>query len=94
MYDFIGRFGGEEFLILLPETQKEAEETAARLRLEIEENPVIAGNHEIYYTISIGAVSLIPHPAVTFDLLCNAIQIRLCMQQKKPAATGVEFFQG
>ena len=40
-YDLFGRFGGEEFVLLLPETDENAAaEVAERLRKHIEENPV------------------------------------------------------
>ncbi|MEB3279512.1 MAG: GGDEF domain-containing protein [Lyngbya sp.] len=52
-YDFLSRWGGEEFLILLPETSlNEAVDVAERLRVAVENQP--AANGSIPYTISLG----------------------------------------
>ncbi|VXD18384.1 putative Diguanylate cyclase [Planktothrix serta PCC 8927] len=51
--DLLSRWGGEEFLILLPQTNlQEAFLLANRLRTTVEENPANEGL--IYYTISLG----------------------------------------
>ena len=53
--DVLGRFGGEEFVILLPETKLEAAKNIAeRLRLLIEETPIMTDIGLIHTTISIG----------------------------------------
>jgi len=71
-YDLFGRFGGEEFVILLPETDRnEAEEVSERLRHTVELQPFIMEDNEISYTISIGAVTLIPDQNTTIDLMFN-----------------------
>lgn len=51
--DILSRWGGEEFLILLPNTDiQESFLMANKLRTTVEENP--ANNRLIYYTISLG----------------------------------------
>lgn len=51
--DILSRWGGEEFLILLPDTDiQESFLMANKLRTTVEENP--ANNRLIYYTISLG----------------------------------------
>ena len=53
--DMVGRYGGEEFLILLPNsTVKAASEQAERLCEQVRSTPIISGKHVIHMTISIG----------------------------------------
>lgn len=54
--DLFARYGGDEFIALLPNTKEEnAILIAERLRQKIEQTPVIVhGYGEIYFTISIG----------------------------------------
>lgn len=56
---FVGRYGGEEFLILLPETgQFKASQTAERLRYVIEATTImLENNYEIPVTASIGVAT-------------------------------------
>ena len=59
--DVIGRYGGEEFVVLLPETSAAlAAETAERLRREIEQLRVPAPAGEIHVTVSIGVATAGP----------------------------------
>lgn len=54
-YDMLVRFGGEEFLVLLPDTgREEAVALAERIRKEIEAAPVTIGLLNIKFTVSIG----------------------------------------
>lgn len=56
--DIIGRIGGEEFAILLPETNiEDAIIVAERLRVEISNASVISENAEVTFTSSFGVVS-------------------------------------
>ena len=53
--DVLARIGGEEFALLLPETDlPQAQLVAERLRREVAENPLIARSDQISTTISIG----------------------------------------
>ena len=59
--DVVGRWGGEEFLILLPETTgKEAEVLAERLRQSVASTPCEMGDHGASrtVTVSIGLTSM------------------------------------
>ena len=53
--DLICRYGGEEFVILLPETPIEAaNQVAERLRLSIMENPITTDSGPLRITVSVG----------------------------------------
>lgn len=53
--DIIGRYGGEEFVVILPETPiEDALQTAERLRQSIERQSIFTDNGEISITISLG----------------------------------------
>jgi diguanylate cyclase (GGDEF)-like protein len=69
--DLAGRYGGEEFLILLPNTAStEAAEQAARLCKYVRETNVSVNNHILNVTISIG-VAQFRHGLDTWDTLLN-----------------------
>ncbi|MBF0475759.1 MAG: GGDEF domain-containing protein [Deltaproteobacteria bacterium] len=68
-YDIVGRYGGEEFVVLLPNTGPgEAAIVAERLRKNIEDR-VLPGFENIKYTASIGISSSIPEPTQGIDML-------------------------
>lgn len=71
--DAIGRFGGEEFVIVLPEMDlEEARDTAERLRRKVAEKPQPLGNgQEVPLTISVG-VAVYPDHGQTAPTLCAA----------------------
>ncbi|CAN1213389.1 hypothetical protein TUMEXPCC7403_24500 [Tumidithrix helvetica PCC 7403] len=59
-YDLLSRWGGEEFLVLLPNTSlQKAEEIAERLRATVEATP--AGDGTIRNTISLGVAEIAKH---------------------------------
>lgn len=54
-YDFLGRYGGEEFLILLPACGlQDTHDIAERLRRAVAETPICAANLSAKVTISLG----------------------------------------
>ena len=68
--DSLGRYGGEEFLIILPHTTEEdARQTAERLRRAIADEPFRAAGHEFQVTVSIGVSSYPSSAADTPDAL-------------------------
>lgn len=54
-YDHVGRFGGDEFLVVLPDCSPEAARAVAeRVRLGISGDPLVLGNQAVAITVSIG----------------------------------------
>lgn len=64
--DILGRVGGEEFLVILPESsESNAFETAERLRIFVAKNSTsVRGGEEIFITISIGISTFNPRMTV------------------------------
>lgn len=53
--DEVGRYGGEEFLVILPSsTSHAAAEQAARLCKQVRSTPIAFGSNEVHMTVSIG----------------------------------------
>lgn len=68
--DAVGRYGGEEFLIVLPDTETEAGvETLARLQRELTRRYFLADNKKILITFSAGVAQALPEEeaATTID---------------------------
>lgn len=70
--DVVGRYGGEEFLIILPETtHATARKIAERIRSRVAACPVHHDGKDIYVTISIGISSFDENPDI-FNLIAHA----------------------
>ncbi len=71
--DLVGRFGGEEFLMVLTNTDAEgAELFCDRLRTRLEELPIPVGNQVLYLTASFGIAQFGPNGADVEALLRTA----------------------
>jgi diguanylate cyclase (GGDEF)-like protein len=69
-YDIAGRYGGEEFLILLPDCNcEQIESSAERIRLAIGGQPFHAGDAVLSLTVSIGATTAFGLPDVEEETL-------------------------
>ena len=72
-YDVVGRFGGEEFTVLLPRTDApEAMRIAERLRRSAGTMAIAAGEAQVRVTVSIGIAVLGQHGRDLFELLAAA----------------------
>ena len=60
--DVVARFGGEEFVVLLPSCNtREAEKVAEKIRSAIEATPCMYGEEKLSVTASLGVASLVPN---------------------------------
>ena len=76
-YDLVGRFGGEEFAVLLPQTgEPDARRIAERMRAQVAEVPIEVGDRTraetISLTISAGLATLDDRTTQLTDLLAAA----------------------
>ncbi|MDO8671734.1 MAG: GGDEF domain-containing protein, partial [Dehalococcoidia bacterium] len=70
--DILGRYGGEEFIVLLPETNlSEAYELAERLRRTVAAVPFEPDGRALTLTISLGVATLDTSCASFDDLVCR-----------------------
>ncbi len=73
VYDQLGRFGGEEFAVVLPSAdESEARRVAERLRLAVAELPIPGLDTQTGLTVSIGAAVLQSNGASLIDMLAAA----------------------
>ena len=71
--DIMGRLGGEEFAVLLPETNvKAAEEVAERLLQHVDETPIKVGRKTLKCTTSLGVAQISSRDKSFDDLLARA----------------------
>ena len=75
-YDLVGRYGGEEFLLVVPESVGSAEEGIyERVRAKIADNKMLTRSGEVGITISIGVTNTSGHE--TSDAILAAADIAL-----------------
>jgi len=73
--DLIGRYGGEEFIACLPETDAgQAQEVAERVRWSVERQRLKAGERRFQVTVSIGVAVSDGQPHTLMDLVKAADQ--------------------
>jgi diguanylate cyclase (GGDEF)-like protein len=68
--DVAARYGGDEFAIILPDTDlREASEVAERLRRSVEKHPFFVGGTSVTLTLSLGAAARLPQSPVLSEEL-------------------------
>jgi len=94
-YDHVGRWGGEEFLILLPNTEsKEAFQIAERLRLMIERAEMdLGGGGELGLRMSLGVTSTSMENNLNLDSLVKQADVALYLA-KNNGRNQVRIYQG
>jgi diguanylate cyclase (GGDEF)-like protein len=72
-YDSLGRYGGEEFLVVLPECGlQQTVEIAERVRLSIATAPIDRSGEKIAVTVSIGAAAISEDPVSIDEFIESA----------------------
>jgi diguanylate cyclase (GGDEF)-like protein len=72
-YDHVGRYGGEEFLVVLPSVQPAAAHAVVeRLRMSLVDQPVDAGGHALSVTMSAGFAVAVEASQLDADRLIEA----------------------
>ena len=75
-YDFVGRYGGEEFLLVLPDCGPEdVTGSAERVRDAVGDTPVLLAGLEIAVTVSLGAT--VAEPGISAEELVRRADVAL-----------------
>ena len=76
-YDSFGRFGGEEFLVIVPGTgDKELREVLERIRGAVGSTPIAVGKHRLTVTVSLGAAATcVGEAAEAFIASCSRMVV-------------------
>lgn len=80
--DFVGRVGGEEFCVLLPETDEEhAVAWAERLRRRVAGTPITFDGKSLAVTVSLGVAQMVDETDAAAQLVDDADQCLLAAKQ-------------
>jgi diguanylate cyclase (GGDEF)-like protein len=77
-YDGVGRYGGEEFLVILPScSNAKALEKAEQFRRVIADRPILTSGGPLCITASLGAIGTLARPHQDASLLLQAVDAAL-----------------
>jgi diguanylate cyclase (GGDEF)-like protein/PAS domain S-box-containing protein len=81
--DIFARFGGDEFILLLPETtQEQAYEVVERVRMALITQPIVLNDHPVILTISSGIANLASEHETIDTLIQKADQALYIAKEK------------
>lgn len=81
--DLLGRYGGEEFIIIMPETSlQQAYQAGERFLEYLRRNPLVTPTHQIQLTLSIGIAAYDPETTPTLDKLVDRADQALYMAKQ------------
>ncbi len=82
--DIVARYGGDEFVVLLPEESSENVATLAeKIRKKVAETPLVFELHTISTTVSLGVATITPQPSVEKDSMIAIADTALYAAKKK-----------
>lgn len=91
--DFVGRYAGDEFLIIFPDTQlQDAERLCDRIRQKVSEEKFYVKNQQLRLSLSIGLASYHSEERKTGDRMIEAADMAL-YQAKGRGRNRVEIYQ-
>jgi diguanylate cyclase (GGDEF)-like protein/PAS domain S-box-containing protein len=81
--DIIGRYGGEEVIILLPNTSlNDAQQVAERLRHSLADDPLLIKGQQFYITASLGVASRFLASTLSLEALIDAADQMLYLAKR------------
>lgn len=76
-YDSVGRYGGEEFVVVLPDCSREqVDQGAERVRAAVDSGPIQVSGEQMFVTVSIGA-AVTTHGAISDNEILTAADTAL-----------------
>ena len=81
--DHVIRYGGDEFLVLMPETREEADRVAERLRKRVRELPEKAGIPDLPLDLSIGIYARLPGEERPLQMILEEVDRKMYADKRE-----------